>query len=247
MREEWLIWICFFLLVACYSMAKDSNILPTEVGVGGSQAPWTNLHTAVSPAAPPPFPEDLQYMDQLCAPVGCISTKGYKHFAVVFEDHRNTPGRGGLYAMTTKDGSQWDRVVRVYSSNSHATVRELAITCDTNEYIRGRKNGFRNRVYLVWVLASTKEVSTPYSQIFFAVSADGGNTFGVPPLEADVGWQYRPMRLNVGSIPASEPLVSVDEDGEVEVTWTETENGTTRQVRRRSGSGGAAFGPVSPK
>lgn len=247
MRDEGLIWACFFLLVACGSMAKNSDILYAGLPDVGDRMHLT-LPAPVSPVAPVmplPVPDELSGMELLGDPVGCSNIKGQMHFAAVYRD--SAGGRGGLYAITSKDGSRWDMVRRVFSDNANAEAGSPAIACDTNEYVRGHKNGFRNRIYLAWVIASTAHSSSQYSQIFFAVSVDGGNLFGVPPLDGGTKWQYYPMRLNVGANAATNPSVQVNADGDVVVSWTETDSksGATKSVSRRSSSGGAGF--MSPQ
>lgn len=245
MRQESPIWICYFMLIICGSMAKNSDVLYASLPDGSIAMPQLKVQVGqVAGAVPLPLPDKMDRLEQLSDPVGCVNIKGHSHYAMVLGDREDDgQSRGGLYALTSKNGSQWDRVARVYSSNSYAEPNSPAIACDTNEYVGGHKNGFRNRVYLVFVLTSTPKSSSQYSQIFFAASADGGNTFGVPPFDGSAKWQYYPMRLNIGSDPASAPAVSVMADGEILVSWTETDSrtGATRQMSRRSSSGGAGF------
>lgn len=250
MRQEGLIWICFFMCVACASIAKNNDILDLGFPDQPVAMPRLKVQFVASAAAGlQPLPEKLNQLEQLSEPVGCTNIKGFSHIAMVLGDNKDD-GRtlGGLYALTSKDGCSWDRTVRVYSSNSYALPSSPAIACDTNEDVRGHKNGFRNRIYLVWILTSTSLSSSQYSQIFFAASADGGNTFGVPPFDGSAKWKYYPMRLDIGTNPTSAPTVAVDEDGEVVVSWTETDTktGTTRQLTRRSSSGGAGFTQATP-
>jgi hypothetical protein len=249
MRQESLIWICYFMLITCASMAKNSDILYASRPDSAIAMAQLNVQVRqVAGAIPLPLPDRMDRLEQLSEPVGCVNIKGHWHYAMVLGDHEDDgQTRGGLYALTSKNGSQWDRVVRVYSSNSYAEPNSPAIACDTNEYVGGHKNGFRNRIYLVWVLKSTAESSSQYSQIFFVASADGGNTFGVPPFDGSAKWQYHPLRLNIGSDPASAPSIAVTEDGEVVVSWTQTDSktGVSRQVSRRSSSGGAGFGQTA--
>ncbi len=243
MRDE-LIWACFFMLIACASMSKNSDILYAglldESYAASDQA---KAHAdRVASALPSTLPEKLKNLEAQSERVECTNIVGHTHTAQVFGDN-GTGTRGGLYALSSKDGSKWDHVVRVFSNNASAEAKSPAIACDTNQYVRVHLNGFRNRIYLAFVMESTPGASSQFSQIFFALSVDGGNLFGMPPTDGSNNWKYYPLRLNVGPNPATNPTITGDDDGDVIVAWTETDpsTGATSTVSRRSSSGGAVF------
>lgn len=147
-------------------------------------------------------------------------TMGRVHVAVASTtSYGNTSHQeGGLYVLTSKDGSNWSRVATVFPNNPGATVRCVYMT--SNPY---RCSHYRNHLYLVACMDVKPDYGPPFSQVIYWRSVDSGNTF----LE-----QFRIDKHKVGPDAAGNlvltsggraatPAVSVNDDSNVTVSWTD--------------------------
>ena len=234
------IWVYFFAAVACVAFARHSELL-LQPQLQPMSMPLSKLAAKALPSSGTIAPPPVDSEDLVSEPSVTSNSKGATHWAVARVDTYGN-SRGGLDVWTSRDGSRWDIHTRVFHNNQSGAASSPSITCDTAEMIDGRKNPNRNRIYLAWVLSSTPDSSSDFSQILFSVSVNGGVSFILP-----VNGELRiiPLRLNIGSSSVSNPVVTVGDEGEIVVSWTETNpDGSTTLVSRISNNGGVSFGPV---
>lgn len=187
-----------------------------------------------------PLPDSMSQFDSLSEPVVVSNLKGNLHLSVIGSNTQSQGIRGGLFVLTSRNGDRWDGLVKVFSNNAGASVSEAAMACDITEMIGSSRNPYRNRLYLAWSVESTPDSSSKFSQILFAASVDGGNTFQLPVHGAP---RLVPLRLNLGKAPVLDPGVKVDESGRVTVSWTQLNpDGSMSRVSRSSENGGQSFG-----
>ena len=170
--------------------------------------------------------------------------KGHLHVALAAGDSRlSNERRGGLFVLSSAGGESWDRVIPVFNDNADAVAKTPAIACDTTDLIGSDKNPYRNRLYTSWIVESTENSSTQFSEVLFAKSVNGGNSFFVSMPE---GFRHNPLRLNTGKASVSNPSIDVDESGKITVSWTEKnqDDGTENIVSCLSTNGGESFGRV---
>lgn len=191
-----------------------------------------------------PLPESIKNFDTLSAPVIASDLNGKLHLAISASDSQGTASlRGGLFVLTSKSGDKWEHVIHLFNNNANAVAESPSIACDTTEMIGSNKNPYRNRIYAAWVVHSTENASSQFSEILFAESVDGGNTFVVP---VNGSFRINPIRLNTGKAMVSNPNIEVDQYGQITVSWNETnpDDGSVSIVSRSSSNGGEGFGPA---
>lgn len=207
-----------------------------------------------------PLPDLLSSFEIQSEPVQANNLRGALHLALTARNNDSADNkRGGVFVLTSRNGEKWDRIIHVFNNNSNAIAGNVSIACDTTEIIGPNKNPFRNHLYTAWTVYSTPEASSQFSEVLFAKSVDGGNTFGVPVIE---GWSTFPKRLDIRSQNSGENRpngrlstdqasivsdadVNVDNHGVITVSWKETNprDGSVSYISRSSANGGESFGP----
>jgi hypothetical protein len=134
------------------------------------------------------------------------------HVAVASSTTRAGSSRtgGGLYVLTSRSGDRWDRTATVFCNNEHAVAHSPFMA--TND--RQCSHTYLH-IYLVFCVDVTRDDQSQFTELMYARSVDGGNTFS-PPFRLDIH----------GDIPAS-PMVLVDHEDHVTVQWTDARDGHT--------------------
>lgn len=115
---------------------------------------------------------------------------------------------GGLYVLTSRTRDRWDRIATVFTNTDVAVVTS-AVMASNN-----RRCSFTYlHLYLVFLADITRNDGTQFTQLMYARSVDGGNTFS------------QSFRLDIhGGTPVS-PTVSVTDNDKVRVEWTDAKTG----------------------
>lgn len=236
MNQEKSIWFSFFICVFMLSHARYSDpLLSADQNFGASY----QKHSLLDSSEPSLLPE-LSELDQISSESSCKNIEGLIHKAMAATSSTATT-RGGIYVLSGLRENEWTKTVRVFSNNSAGYASSPNIACDDAAYRADRSNPYRNRIYLVWLLENTKDSSSEFSQIMFALSLDRGNSF-VCSQDGGQSWTPIPMRLSVGSSKVSKARVSLEDDRNVIVSWTDENSGA--ELFRRSRNGGISFDPV---